>query len=123
MRPLSPRQSLSSTAVTSGSGRPVHSARSEAGWAIFVFERVTRKRKQVGGDGLLGGGELAERLEQVVLDDLLRAAERLEPGQVERVRAGRDRRAPEPLEHELEERRLDRVGARRVRRRRRRRPR
>ena len=38
MRPLSPRQSLSSTAVTSASGRPVHSARSEAGWAIFVFE-------------------------------------------------------------------------------------
>ena len=66
--------------------------------------------EEVRGRGLLSGGELAERLEQVVLDDLLRAAERLQPGEVERVRAGRDRLAPEPLQHELEERRLDPAG-------------
>ncbi len=63
--------------------------------------------EEVGGRGLLAGRELAERFEQVVLDDLLRAAERLQPGQVEGVRAGLDRRAPEPLQHELEEGRLD----------------
>ena len=70
--------------------------------------------EEVGGRGLLAGGELAERLEQVVLDDLLRAAERLQPGQVERVRAGLDRRAPEPLQHELEEGRLDPAGRCRI---------
>ena len=53
MRPLSPRQSFSSTAVTSGSGRPVHSARSEAGCAIFVFERRDEEAEEVGGDLLL----------------------------------------------------------------------
>ena len=66
--------------------------------------------EEVRGRRLLSGCELAEGFEQVVLDDLLRAAERLQPGQVEGVRAGLDRRAPEPLQHELEEGRLDPAG-------------
>ena len=54
---------------------------------------VTRKRKHVGGDVLLGGREPAERVEQVVLDDPLRR--RRAPrarASVERVRARRDGR-------------------------------
>ena len=41
--------------------------------------------EEVGGDGLLGGRELAERFEQVVLDDLLRTAERLAAGRASSV--------------------------------------
>ena len=94
--------------MTSASGRPVHSARSDAEWAIFVFERVTRKRKTSAATSCSAGVSAAERVEQVVLDDPLRAAELLERrASVELVRARLDRRAPEPLEHELQERRLD----------------
>ena len=71
--------------------------------------------EEIGCDGLLAGRELGERFEQMVLDDLLRSAERLQPGHIERVRVRLDRRPPEPLQHELKERRLDRVAAWRLR--------
>ena len=68
--------------------------------------------EQVGRDCLVGGRELAERLEQVVLDDLLCASESLQAGHVEPVRPGLHRRPPEPVHHELEERSLDGIDVR-----------
>ena len=116
MRPLSPPVSRSSTAVTSAwSSRP---PRGRPRWAIFVLLRLTRKRK-IGGDVLLLPAEKGQRLDEVVLHDLARAAEALEPLEREHVVALVDSRAPEPLEDELEERRLDAVAHGRFRRNRR----
>ena len=67
--------------------------------------------EEVGGNALLARRERAERLEQVVLDDLLGAAELLEPRERQVAGPRRDRRPPEPFHHELEERRLDALGA------------
>jgi hypothetical protein len=67
--------------------------------------------EEVGGDPLLARRERAERLEQVVLDDLLGAAELLEPRDRQVAGRRRDRSSPEPLHYELEERRLDALGA------------
>jgi hypothetical protein len=63
-------------------------------------------------DVLLGECEPAERLEEMVLDDPGRSAECLEAGECERVLAGCNGLAPEPLEDELQERRLHPVAGR-----------
>jgi hypothetical protein len=70
-------------------------------------ERVRR-------DVLLGPVERGERVQQVVLDDALCAAELLEAGEGEVAAARLDGRAPQPFHHELEERRLDLVFDRQV---------
>ena len=71
--------------------------------------------EEVGGDRLLVGRERAERVEQMVLDDALRAAELVEPRERERMSLRRDGRAPEPVHDELEERRLDVLAVGRAR--------
>ena len=71
--------------------------------------------KRVGGNRLLAACQAAERILEVVGDDPLRAAERLEPGACQLPGAGLDGRDPHPVHHELQERRLDRVRAPTVR--------
>ena len=81
------------------------------------LRRLTRKRKRSAAAACSGRVERPERLEQVVLDDALRAAQ--VPKRLDRqpVRACGDRRAPEPLHDQLEEGRLDsRAPRRRARR-------
>ena len=112
MRPLSPVQSLSSTAVTCGLGSlcPLGEVGSRVG--DLRLASADEEAEAVGGGVLLCGRETAERVEEVVLDDPAGAAERLEPGERERVLPGCDAVAPEPLEHELQEGRLDPVAGR-----------
>ena len=111
-RPLSARQSLSSTASTSGSGRCVHSARSEAGCAIFVLERVTRKRKTSAATAC--SGPVSEPSDSSRWFSTMRSAppssSSRETRQIEG--SGCDGRAPQPFHHQLQEGRLHPLGVR-----------
>ena len=113
MRPLSPRAELVEHRrdLRLGSLRPL----GEVGGGVgdLRLARADEEAEAVGGDVLLGGREPAERVEEVALDDPPRAAERLEPRERERVCSPSSTVvAPEPLEHELQERRLDPVAGR-----------
>ena len=63
---------------------------------------------------LLARAQRSERVEQVVLDDPLRPSEPIEPLDREVVRTLVLCRAPEPLQHELQERSLDTPAVRRL---------
>ena len=63
--------------------------------------------EHVGRRVALAGSQRRERLEKVVLDDPFGSTELRKPTRGEVVGARVDRRAPDALEHELEEWRLD----------------
>ena len=100
--------SRSSTGSSRSLGTSLSSARSAARWAIFVPDGVTRWRKARAGDVLRRLRERRHRRVEVRADDPLGAAEALERLQAQHVRPGRPLLVPEPREHELEVRRLDR---------------
>ena len=88
-------------------------ARSSTACAIFVPDGVTRWSKRTRDDVAVVGGEAGERPLEVLLDDALGAAELLERREPEHVRAPLPLDVPDPLEHELEVRRLDAALVRR----------
>ena len=112
MRPLSrPRELLEHRPKPPPRAVLVHSARSEAGWAIFVFERVTRKRKTSAATACSRRRQPAERLEQVVLDDLLAPPSCSSRARVSSWEPASTVARQSSLHDELEEWRLDLVGA------------
>ena len=84
MRPLSPGRACRARPRPRGSGRFVQSARSEAGWAIFVFERVTRKRKRSAATACSSRSSAPSASSRWFSTIRCGAAERLEPGERQR---------------------------------------
>ena len=67
--------------------------------------------EEIGCDRLLLRSEAGEGLQEVVLHDVFGPTECVEPGDRQLARPRVDRGSPEPLHDELEERKLDRLGA------------
>ena len=95
-----------------GAFRPVGKVR--GGMGDLCVRARDEVAKGVGGDRLLGTGQAAKRIVEVVRDDPLRAAECLEPGACQLAGACLRGRDPHSVHHELQEGRLDRVWARAV---------
>ena len=106
------------TGVTSASGTPAYSARSARLLRDLGSGRRHEVVEQPRGDVLLRRLQRREGALEVVGDDPAAAPEPVEGLDAELVPAGADLDLPQPLHHELEERRLDPrrpVGGRRLR--------